>query len=776
MSSKSASQFKPKEGILQIKSNHKWVSYNFKTSGVYFHYFKSGRLVGQVFKHEIKEVTPSTRNHKGAAHCFEVHYSGSGSPWILSASTQEDCKRWMECLQQGSSNKLKISQTPNSFLSLPSPQSPPIWSGSNPGLYNANDPPFQNTTLNSSHDGFVRRHSYSGSYVHDNDSVMLQPNPTMSQHGQNCSQSVPVGVTREQFMQENQPERHFLNVDSHHSSFQPLERTGRLHSGNQQKLPPGKRYTVSTGAIPQHVGSGYNFNPANTTYDHMHSNKILKEAYQCKQFQSNDDSEYLYMAKGNSPTAAEIIEQTKHHDTQRSKAGGYQSRLSDSQLSPPPPTLQPNGDGYEYMAKGVGPMFNHQTLISEDSHSQPPPLPTKPHDGDYDKFHYFSTEQVHMLADMFTQMVKIKEGASFPEHPDNKTSAPIDLDTVLKRSSMVISDQILCENRQSTVVGEDHYNHKWAHASFIPNATPLDNLAESITDIDPLFKEALTISKDSLSDFTNIGKGQYGEVLSALYRPSPGSVSIKVAVKKTKEGCSSREKENFLKEIIVMAQFMHPNIVRVFGSVDEGTPSPWLVLEYLSNGDLKTFLKNNNRPVHRLVKYMVDVAMGMHYLSEKGFVHRDLAARNIFMDENELCKVGDFGLLRETTKHEDSEDELYVMKSSLALPIRWMAVESITDQIFTSASDVWSFGVLMWELFNPSVKPYEPLKNVAVIAEVSAGKRLDIPMECPKMVGDLMQACWITDYTKRPSFLVIANLLCRCIQEKPTPTITYQYL
>lgn len=105
-----------------------------------------------------------------------------------------------------------------------------------------------------------------------------------------------------------------------------------------------------------------------------------------------------------------------------------------------------------------------------------------------------------------------------------------------------------------------------------------------------------------------------------------------------------------------------------------------------------------------------------------------------------------------------------------------MAVESMTDQIFSPASDVWSFGVLMWELFNPEVRPYGALKNAAVIAEVSAGKRLDIPQDCPKMVGELMQACWITDYTKRPNFLVITNLLCRCMQEKPTPKIIYQHI
>ena len=95
-----------------------------------------------------------------------------------------------------------------------------------------------------------------------------------------------------------------------------------------------------------------------------------------------------------------------------------------------------------------------------------------------------------------------------------------------------------------------------------------------------------------------------------------------------------------------------------------------------------------------------------------------------------------------------------------------MAVESITDQIFSSASDVWSFGVLMWELFNPEAKPYGLVDNMAVIAQVSTGKRLETPEKCPKTVGQVMQACWIQDYTKRPSFLVIANLLCRCVQQE----------
>ena len=100
-----------------------------------------------------------------------------------------------------------------------------------------------------------------------------------------------------------------------------------------------------------------------------------------------------------------------------------------------------------------------------------------------------------------------------------------------------------------------------------------------------------------------------------------------------------------------------------------------------------------------------------------------------------------------------------------------MAVECLTKQIFSSSSDVWSFGILMWELFNPGARPYRSMDNMTVIASVSAGKRLDIPEKCPTKVGQVMQACWNADQTKRPSFLVIANLLCRCIQQE-TPART----
>ena len=125
-------------------------------------------------------------------------------------------------------------------------------------------------------------------------------------------------------------------------------------------------------------------------------------------------------------------------------------------------------------------------------------------------------------------------------------------------------------------------------------------------------------------------------------------------------------------------------------------------------------LQRNPRPVSQLVKYMVDISMGMHYLSERGLIHRDLAARNILVGEGELCKVADFGLLKELPK----DDAIYHMKTSVPCPVRWMSPESVSQRRFSTASDVWSYGILLWEMFKPSKKPYNDFGNMEVVTKV----------------------------------------------------------
>ena len=134
---------------------------------------------------------------------------------------------------------------------------------------------------------------------------------------------------------------------------------------------------------------------------------------------------------------------------------------------------------------------------------------------------------------------------------------------------------------------------------------------------------------------------------------------------------------------------------------------------------------------------------------------QDLAARNIMVSKDEICKVGDFGLLRELPKDVD----IYVATTKVAFPIRWMAPESLKRKEFSPATDVWSFGIVMWEMFNPKEKPYKDMDNTQVAVSVIQGERLAIPEPYPETVTSIMKACWQHSPSKRPSFLLIASLL-----------------
>jgi serine/threonine protein kinase len=180
-------------------------------------------------------------------------------------------------------------------------------------------------------------------------------------------------------------------------------------------------------------------------------------------------------------------------------------------------------------------------------------------------------------------------------------------------------------------------------------------------------------------------------------------------------------------------------------------------MEYLPYGNLKTFLMREGQPNEFLMKCMTDVAMGMHYLSERGLIHRDLAARNVLVDENKTCKVSDFGLLREVPR----DKRVYVSQNDGQSPLRWMAPESITDNIFSPATDVWSYGILQWEMFFPHRNPYHDMDNTQMVAKVSCGYRMAIPRGCPPLVVKIMRACWEHDPKERPNFLLISNLLTR---------------
>ncbi|KAK7895425.1 hypothetical protein WMY93_020750 [Mugilogobius chulae] len=257
-----------------------------------------------------------------------------------------------------------------------------------------------------------------------------------------------------------------------------------------------------------------------------------------------------------------------------------------------------------------------------------------------------------------------------------------------------------------------------------------------------------------------IGAGEFGEVCCGPLR-LPGKREIQVAIKTLKAGYSEQQRRDFLWEASIMGQFNHPNIIRLEGVVTKSKPV-MIITEYMENGSLDTFLKKNDGQftVIQLVGMLRGIASGMRYLSDMGYVHRDLAARNILVNGNLVCKVSDFGLSRVL---EDDAEAAYTTRGG-KIPIRWTAPEAIAYRKFTSASDVWSYGIVMWEVMSYGERPYWEMSNQDVIKAVEESYRLPGPMDCPEALYHLMMDCWQRERTSRPKFDEIVCLLDKFIR------------
>uniref|UniRef100_A0A8C1H5S6 receptor protein-tyrosine kinase n=1 Tax=Cyprinus carpio carpio TaxID=630221 RepID=A0A8C1H5S6_CYPCA len=257
-----------------------------------------------------------------------------------------------------------------------------------------------------------------------------------------------------------------------------------------------------------------------------------------------------------------------------------------------------------------------------------------------------------------------------------------------------------------------------------------------------------------------IGAGEFGEVCSGLLR-LPGKREIPVAIKTLKAGYTEKQRRDFLGEASIMGQFDHPNIIHLKGVVTKSKPV-MIITEYMENGSLDTFLKKNDGQftVIQLVGMLRGIASGMRYLSEMGYVHRDLAARNILVNSNLVCKVSDFGLSRVL---EDDPEAAYTTRGG-KIPIRWTAPEAIAYRKFTSASDVWSYGIVMWEVMSYGERPYWQMSNQDVIKAVEENYRLPGPMDCPTALYHLMMDCWQKDRNSRPKFEEIVSILDKLIR------------
>lgn len=252
------------------------------------------------------------------------------------------------------------------------------------------------------------------------------------------------------------------------------------------------------------------------------------------------------------------------------------------------------------------------------------------------------------------------------------------------------------------------------------------------------------------------GGGEFGDVCRGRLKVPPNFMQeIDVAIKTLKPGSSEKARCDFLTEASIMGQFDHPNVIYLQGVVTRSNPV-MIITEYMENGSLDTFLRANDGKFQtiQLIGMLRGIAAGMSYLADMNYVHRDLAARNVLVNASLICKIADFGLSREIENASDA----YTTRGG-KIPVRWTAPEAIAFRKFTSASDVWSYGVVLWEVMSYGERPYWNWSNQDVIKSIEKGYRLPAPMDCPEALYQLMLDCWQKQRTHRPTFASITQTL-----------------
>ncbi|XP_026481363.1 ephrin type-B receptor 1-B [Ctenocephalides felis] len=257
-----------------------------------------------------------------------------------------------------------------------------------------------------------------------------------------------------------------------------------------------------------------------------------------------------------------------------------------------------------------------------------------------------------------------------------------------------------------------------------------------------------------------IGGGEFGDVCRGKLKIH-NFAELDVAIKTLKPGSTDKSRFDFLTEASIMGQFEHPNVIYLQGVVTRTYPV-MIITEFMENGSLDTFLRANDGKfqILQLVGMLRGISCGMAYLSEMSYVHRDLAARNVLVNSQLVCKIADFGLSREMECNESA----YTTRGG-KIPVRWTAPEAIAFRKFTSASDVWSFGIVLWEVMSYGERPYWNWSNQDVIKSIDKGYRLPAPMECPEALYQLMLDCWQKQRTHRPVFsniTITLDNLVRC--------------
>ncbi|XP_074251637.1 tyrosine-protein kinase SYK isoform X4 [Saimiri boliviensis] len=246
-----------------------------------------------------------------------------------------------------------------------------------------------------------------------------------------------------------------------------------------------------------------------------------------------------------------------------------------------------------------------------------------------------------------------------------------------------------------------------------------------------------------------LGSGNFGTVKKGYYQMKKVVKTVAVKILKN-EANDPALKDELLREANVMQQLDNPYIVRMIGICE--AESWMLVMEMAELGPLNKYLQQNRHVKDKnIIELVHQVSMGMKYLEESNFVHRDLAARNVLLVTQHYAKISDFGL----SKALRADESYYKAQTHGKWPVKWYAPECINYYKFSSKSDVWSFGVLMWEAFSYGQKPYRGMKGSEVTAMLEKGERMGCPAGCPREMYDLMNLCWTYDVENRPGFAAV---------------------
>ncbi|KGL75258.1 ALK tyrosine kinase receptor, partial [Tinamus guttatus] len=279
------------------------------------------------------------------------------------------------------------------------------------------------------------------------------------------------------------------------------------------------------------------------------------------------------------------------------------------------------------------------------------------------------------------------------------------------------------------------------------------------------------VPRKNISLIRGLGHGAFGEVYEGQVAGIPSDPTpLQVAVKTLPEVCSEQDELDFLMEALIISKFNHQNIVRCIGVSLQALPR-FILLELMAGGDLKSFLRETRpRPSQPsslsmldLLHVARDIACGCQYLEENHFIHRDIAARNCLLTcrgPGRVAKIGDFGMARDIYRAS------YYRKGGCAmLPVKWMPPEAFMEGIFTSKTDTWSFGVLLWEILSLGYMPYPSKSNQEVLEFVTNGGRMDPPKNCPGPVYRIMTQCWQHQPEDRPNFAIILERIEYCTQD-----------